>query len=166
MQAVLCLYNLNFEKHHLVYRGKTAQVGNQYFMTKWLDFSLLVENFEIFTSIIYLHINMWLSYLSAFIIFHGIKFMLSLLKCSQRVQHNYMWSVNAICVCICTQINFIALNNSSLECVCDSTLWGGFKQEAEETGAICPCLKRIKAFSLSSLMHVTFQIYRNSILFP
>lgn len=82
MQAVLCLYNLNFEKHHLVYRGKTAQVGNQYFMTKWLDFSLLVENFEIFTSIIYLHINMWLSYLSAFIIFHGIKFMLSLLKCS------------------------------------------------------------------------------------
>lgn len=54
--------------------------------------------------------------------------------------------VNAICVCICTQINFIALNNSSLECVCDSTLWGGFKQEVEETGAICPCLKRIKLF--------------------
>lgn len=53
--------------------------GNQYSMTKWLDFSLLVE---IFTSIIYLHFNMWLSYLSAFIIFQGIKSMLSLLKCS------------------------------------------------------------------------------------
>ena len=45
-------------------------------------------------------------------------------------------------------------HNSSLECVCDSTLWGDFKQEVEETRAICACLKRIKAFSLSSLMHV------------